>query len=305
MPVLDVRDLVKRYRNGTLANDGISLAVEQGELYGLLGPNGAGKTTLVAQLLGLLQPTSGSIHVDAVDVVANASYARAQIGFLPQSQVAMDDVRVGEIIFGVGRLRGLSRADARARTAELLERLELGRFRETSMRAASGGVRRLAGVATAIVANPRIVVLDEPTNDVDPLRRRLLWNVISEMRAAGTTVLLVTHNLHEAERFLDRLAIIDHGRIVREGSPAALRSVVTERLRLEVTAAPGFAPHPCLEPEPGEAGSYLFESGDLAVLSDWLREAGDAGQVLDFRIGPPSLEDIYAASLGTPDEGAP
>jgi len=298
VPVLDIQSLVKRYRNGTMANDGISLAIEEGELFGLLGPNGAGKTTLVGQLLGLLKPTAGSIQIDGVDVVARPGYAREQIGFLPQAQVAMDDVHIDELIFAVARLRGLSRSEARARTEALIERLQLSQFRATSMRAASGGVRRLAGFATAVVAPARIVVLDEPTNDVDPLRRRLLWDAIAEMREEGTTVLLVTHNLHEAERFLDRLAIIEHGRIVREGAPADLRSVVTERLRLEVTATNGLQPHPALDCEPDRPGSYLFDNADLVIVSSWLEERRKAGEIVDFRIGPPSLEDIYAASVG-------
>ena len=297
MAVLDVQSLVKRYRNGTLANDGISLAVEEGELFGLLGPNGAGKTTLVGQVLGLLKPTSGSITIDGIDIVATPGFAREQIGFLPQAQVSMDDVHIDELLFAVARLRGLSRKVAHERTEALLERLQLTQVRATSMRAASGGVRRLAGFATAIVAPARIVVLDEPTNDVDPLRRRLLWDAIAELRGEGTTVLLVTHNLHEAERFLDRLAIIEHGRIVREGKPSELRTIVTERLRLELSTIDGVEPHAALHPEADRPGSYLFDNVDLVPVSNWLEERRAAGDVVDFRIGPPSLEDIYAASV--------
>lgn len=296
-PALDIDNVVKRYRNGTLANAGITLAVEPGEVYGLLGPNGAGKTTLVGQILGLLKPTSGRIHVDGVDVVADPGYARRVIGFLPQAQVSMEDVHVDELIYSVGRLRGLSRSDARSRTEELIERLQLEEFRRTPMRATSGGVRRLAGFATAVVARARLLVLDEPTNDIDPVRRQLLWRYLAEMRADGTTILLVTHNLIEAERFIDRLAIIDRGRIVREGRPAELRSVVTEHLRLELTTTNGLKPHTALTPEPGNHNAYLFDRSDLTVVSQWLASMRDAGQVLDFRIGPPSLEDIYTATV--------
>src|SRR3990172_1380226 len=139
MAVLDIHELVKRYRNGTLANDRLSLSLEPGEIYGLLGPNGAGKTTLVRQVLGLLKPTSGTITLDGVDVVADPGYARANIGFLPQGQFDMQAIRVDELIYLIGKLRGLSSAEARRRTDELIDRLELGPFRKTTMHAASGG----------------------------------------------------------------------------------------------------------------------------------------------------------------------
>lgn len=296
MPVLEVDRLVKRYRGGVLANDGISLSLEPGEIYALLGPNGAGKTTLVRQVLGLLKPTAGSIRVEGVDVVARPGYARERIGFLPQGQFDMRAVHVDEFIEIVARLRGMSRADARQRTEELIERLDIGQFRRTTIHAASGGVRRLTGFAAAVVARARVLVLDEPTNDIDPVRRQLLWAMMRELGDEGSAVLLVTHNLAEAERVIDRLAIIDHGRILREGAPASLRSLVTERLLLEVSAGPGFAPHPALIRD-GASGTFLFEQGDLPAISQWLTSGRASGAVLDFRIGPPTLDDIYAATV--------
>lgn len=293
MASLAVRDLVKRYGSGTLANDNLSLKLEAGEVYGLLGPNGAGKTTLVRQVLGLLRPTSGSIHVDGHDVVADPGYARRSIGFLPQAQFTMDSLHVDEFISGIARLRGLDRAAAQRRTENLLERLELAEFRHTQMMAASGGIRRMAGFAAAIVGGGRLLVLDEPTNDVDPVRRQLLWNIIDELGRDGATVLLVTHNLAEAERVIDRFAIIDEGRILREGTPGALRSVVTDRLRLELTTTAPVDPHPMLETEGG--GVYLFDEDDLGIVSDWLAGLRAEGLLTDFRIGPPTLDDIYTA----------
>jgi len=296
LPILEVADLRKRYRNGTVANDGISLALEAGEVYGLLGPNGAGKTTLVRQVLGLLKPTSGAISVEGVDVVANPGYARERIGFLPQGQFDMQAIKVDEFIEMVGRLRGLSQADARGRTEELIDRLDLGQFRKTTIHAASGGVRRLAGFAAAIVARARLLVLDEPTNDIDPVRRQLLWSMIAELGRAGSTVLLVTHNLAEAERVIHRLAIIDGGRILREGTTASLRSLVTDRLRVELTVGAGFAPHPALVSD-GAPDTYLLDQDDLPAVSLWLAGERAAGRVLDFRIGPPTLDDIYTATV--------
>jgi ABC-type multidrug transport system ATPase subunit len=293
MVSLEVSDLVKRYRNGTVANDRLTLSLEPGEVYGLLGPNGAGKTTLVRQVLGLLRPTSGSIHVNGHDVVADPGYARRTIGFLPQAQFTMDSLHVDEFITGIARLRGLDRETAGRRTENLLERLELTEFRQTPMMAASGGIRRMAGFAAAIVGGGRLLVLDEPTNDVDPVRRQLLWNIIDELGRDGATVLLVTHNLAEAERVIDRFAIIDQGCILREGTPAALRSVVTDRLRLELTTTAPIDPHPVLEAEGGDV--YLFDEDHLTIVSDWLAVLRAEGRLTDFRIGPPTLDDIYAA----------
>ncbi|MCC7365665.1 MAG: ABC transporter ATP-binding protein [Dehalococcoidia bacterium] len=301
MAILLVDELTKRYRNGTLANDNLSLAVEPGEVYALLGPNGAGKTTLVRQVLGLLKPTSGRIHVDGVDVVADPKYARRAIGFLPQAQFAMEAIQVGELVYGIARLRGLDAGEARRRTDELLDELDLGPFRGTQLRSASGGIRRLAAFATAVVGHARFLVLDEPTNDVDPVRRQLLWSRLAAFRREGTTVLLVTHNLAEAERVIDRFAIIDHGRILREGTPAALRSLVTDRLRLEVTTTEAFGgAHPALQPDPATPGAYLFDHSDLAAVSAWVQAAHESGELVDFRIGPPTLDDIYTVTVGDP-----
>lgn len=305
MAVLDVQDLVKRYRNGTVANDGLTLSVDAGEVFGLLGPNGAGKTTLVRQVLGLLRPTSGSVHVNGVDIVDKPEYARETIGFLPQGQFTMDAIHVDELIYGVARLRGLSRTEARRRTDELIELLDLGPFRKTQMRSASGGVRRLASFATAIIGDSRFLVLDEPTNDIDPVRRQLLWTTIARLGAEGATVLLVTHNLAEAERVIDRFAIIDQGRILRQGTPASLRSLVSDRLRLEVVAVGEIEVHPALTADSATKGSYLFAPEDLQPISAWLQELRQAGQLLDFRISPPSLDDIYTATVGRAAEAAP
>ncbi len=305
MAVLEVREVTKRYRNGTLANDRLNLAVQPGEIYGLLGPNGAGKTTLVRQVLGLLKPTSGAIHLDGVDIVADPGYARRSIGSLPQSQLNMQGIRLEEWVTGVAQLCGISAASARERTAALVRRLQLEDFARTMMANASGGVRRLAGFAAAIVADPRILILDEPTNDVDPVRRQLLWQFIGELGSRGTTVLLVTHNLAEAERYIDRLAIIDHGRILREGTPSALRRVVSDRLHLAVTAASELAPHPALVPDPLQPGAFSFERSDLSIVVGWLESLRDTGAISDFRIGPPTLDDIYAASLNGAAQEAP
>lgn len=294
-PVLEVRNLTKRYRNGTVANDALTLELRAGEILGLLGPNGAGKTTLVRQVLGLVRPTSGTLRLDGVDIVADPGFARRNIGFLPQGTFDLESLTVAETIEFAARLRGVPAADARATAARLIDRLDLGEFRRTAMHAASGGVRRLAGFAAAIAAPVRLLVLDEPTNDVDPLRRTVLWELLAEIGAGGGTILLVTHNLAEAERVVDRVAIMSAGRIVSEGSPAELRRLVTERLRLELTAAWPVTPHPALVAEAG--GAYLFDAAELPAVAAWLARLRESGAVSDFRITPPTLDDIYAAVM--------
>jgi ABC-type multidrug transport system ATPase subunit len=208
----------------------------------------------------------------------------------------MDALHIDEFVHSIARLRGLDRAAARRVTENLLERLQLTEYRSTQMAAASGGIRRMAGFAAAIVGGGRLLVLDEPTNDVDPVRRQLLWDVIDELGRDGATVLLVTHNLAEAERVIDRFAIIDEGRILREGTPAALRSVVTDRLRLELTTTSAVDPHPALEAEGGDV--FLFDEDDLGKVSEWIGTLRRCGKLSDFRIGPPTLDDIYAAVAG-------
>ncbi|WP_322795450.1 ABC transporter ATP-binding protein [Tepidiforma sp.] len=297
--VLEIRGLTKRYRNGTLANARIDLALRPGEVFALLGPNGAGKTTLVRQVLGLARPTSGTILLDGIDVVADPAAARRRIGFLPQGPFDLQSLTVAETVEFAARLRGVPPPAARRAAARLLEALELDAFRSTSMHAASGGVRRLAGFAAAIAAPARLLVLDEPTNDVDPIRRARLWDLLAGLRRDGATVLLVTHNLAEAERVIDRLAIMNAGRVIREGTPAALRSLVTDRLRLELDAAAPLSPHPALLPD-GDGSAWLFERGRLPEIAAWLDAHHRSGAISDFRIGPPGLDDIYAAAMAAP-----
>lgn len=158
-------------------------------------------------------------------------------------------------------------------------------------------VAGFAGFAAAIVGSPRLLVLDEPTNDIDPVRRQLLWTTIAELGRDGTTVLLVTHNLAEAEQVINRFAIIDRGRILLEGTPAGLRTLVTDQLRLRLTTAAPVEAHPALRADVQSEGSYLFDHRDLIRVSSWLALLREAGTLLDFRISPPTLDDIYAVTV--------
>lgn len=206
------------------ANVDLNLQVPAGHVHGLLGHNGAGKTTLIRQLVGLLHPTSGHIHLDDHDLVAHPATARRLVSVQAQGVVPISGLAPRKAIELVGRLRGLPRAESKRRAAALVDALDIGEWADRVSQTLSGGVARLTAFAMAVVAPGNLVALDEPTNDVDPVRRQLLWRQVKEVADAGAAVLLVTHNVREAETAVDRLTILDHGRVIAEGSPAELLS---------------------------------------------------------------------------------
>ena len=235
---LVVSGLCKSYKKKPLANDHISLTLAHGEVFGLLGPNGAGKTTLVNQIIGLVKPDSGSIVIDGRDIVADPGYARQACSFQAQTQVPISGLTARQAIELVGRVRGGSRMQVRARAGQLLEALDMQQWSGKLADTFSGGMRRLVAFCMAAVTPGQIVILDEPTNDIDPLRRRLLWDQVRALVDMGSTVLLVTHNVLEAERAVDRLAIIDKGRVVATGTPASLKGDSQEHMQLEIVLDP-------------------------------------------------------------------
>ena len=303
MALLEVENVVKEFRGGVLANADVSLSVEPGEVYGLLGPNGAGKTTLVSQIIGLLAPTSGRIMISGVDATQDPAYARMACSFQPQSQVPIAGLNPLQAIELVGRLRGGRPAEVEARTRELVAHLELGEWARARGETLSGGIRRLVAFCMATVVPGKLIILDEPTNDVDPLRRRLLWDQVRRVADQGSAVLLVTHNVLEAERSVDRLAIMDRGRMLSQGTPGSMKDETAGFLRLELTlepkAGPVAAPPFLLHPVNG--GRRLLGSvaeGDLAVAVAWAGGLRMSHSVEEFSIGPATLEDAYLRKIG-------
>ena len=295
--LLEVANISKRFRNGVQANDDVSLSVEAGEVFGLLGPNGAGKTTLVRQVLGLLMPDEGSIHIDGIDVVATPSAARDMCSFQPQAAAPVLGLSAMEAIELVGRLRGGAKAQVRARARELTASLDLESVADKP-RPMSCGMARLTGFCMAAVVPGQVVILDEPTNDVDPLRRRTLWQLIRSLADDGAAVLLVTHNVLEAERCVDRLAIVAGGRVQATGSPAALKAKLGAPLRLECSyeTAPTQVPKSLvLTPVGARRAAGAVELAEVAATVAWAKQAQDAGQILEFAVVPASLEDVYAS----------
>jgi ABC-2 type transport system ATP-binding protein len=294
--LLEVTNVTKDYRGGTRANDDITLSVEGGEVFGLLGPNGAGKTTLVSQVLGLTQPTIGTITIDGVDVVTDPAVARQACSYQPQSSAPVEGLRPREAVALAGRLRGGERHAVETRGRELLSALELGEWEEM-LTPLSGGVARLVAFCMAAVVPGRIVILDEPTNDVDPLRRKTLWQLVRALADDGAAVLLVTHNVLEAERCVDRLAIVDHGRVVAQGTPAVLKAELGAELRLELVLEPGVAaPDSSPFGPPVVTGRRAFMELGLDRASEavaWATRLTDEHVAAEFLLGPASLEDVY------------
>lgn len=230
-----VRDLVKTYpavrgRRGRAATpevratDGVRIDVRRGEIFGLLGPNGAGKSTLVRQLTGLMRPDSGSVEVLGHDLVRHPERASRLIGYLGQESTALDDLTVSLAAETTGRLRGLPVRAARAARDDVLEELGLTELAGRPLRKLSGGQRRLACFAATLVGERPVLVLDEPTTGMDPVARRSVWSAVDRRRAEnGATVLLVTHNVIEAETVLDRVAVMERGKVIACDTPSGSR----------------------------------------------------------------------------------
>jgi ABC-2 type transport system ATP-binding protein len=224
--IIEASGLRKRFVKGRGAVEavrGVDLAVAEGEIFGLLGPNGAGKTTLVRMLATLLRPSGGRAVVCGHDVEREPAQVRRQVGYVGQAGGVDGDASVRDNLLLQARLCGLGAREAARRTSELLGLLELERVEARTAGDLSGGQRRRLALALGLVHRPRLLFLDEPTTGLDPQGRARLWEEVGALRAGGTTVLLTTHYLKEADMLGDRLAIVDHGRLVADGSPQQLK----------------------------------------------------------------------------------
>ncbi len=308
--LLRIQHLTKDYRKGVRANDDVSLDVDSGEVLGLFGHNGAGKTTLLNQVAGLARPTSGTIHIDGSDAVAHPAMARRVCSLQPQSQAPLDGVTPRQAIDIMARLRGADRRRARQRTDELLAALDLGQWADTIGEKLSGGVRRLTAFCMAAAEPGKVVMLDEPTNDVDPVRRRLLWGQVRALADRGCAVILVTHNVAEAERAVEQIVVLHKGRVVGEGTPAQLRERHSDRLRLELVAVDDAAAVRLADEFAGAdppvvAGRRVVVSIDPAAAGAALMRAQEErarGELDEFSVTPVSLEDVYIGLTGMEEE---
>lgn len=233
MATLDVRDLRKTYGDQEVVA-GLSFAVDPGTCFGLLGPNGAGKTTTLRLCLGLTAPNGGTIKLNAYAIPAAAQQARARVGVVPQFDNLDPDFTCAENLLVFGRYFGMRDADIRSRIPQLLDFAGLGSKADARIATLSGGMKRRLTLARALVNDPDIVFLDEPTTGLDPQARHLIWDRLKQLKSAGKTLILTTHFMDEAERLCDKLIVIDHGRKIAEGSPRALIAEQIEPQVIEV-----------------------------------------------------------------------
>ncbi|HEY2180830.1 MAG TPA: ATP-binding cassette domain-containing protein [Solirubrobacteraceae bacterium] len=290
------------------ALDGVDLVVGRGQVFGLLGPNGAGKTTLVRILATLLEPDGGTARVLGLDVQRDAAAVREKIGLAGQYAAVDENLTGLENLTMVGRLYGAGRQSAKARGRELLERFDLVDAATRPTKTYSGGMRRRLDLAAALVAEPPVLFLDEPTTGLDPRSRLSLWGVIEELVAEGTTVLLTTQYLDEADRLAETIAVIDHGRVIAEGTSDQLKDRLGGE-RLEVVLDEGADPAaaaralaPMSDAPPTIDDDKLVRVGvrrrDGAIV-EAVRRLSDAGVgVDDLALRRPTLDDVFLALTG-------
>jgi len=311
MPAIEVSDLQRAFSAEILAVAGIDLSVDGGEIYGFLGPNGAGKTTTVRMLTTLLRPTGGRATVAGHDVVAESGAVRAAIGVALQD-AALDPLMTGrELICMQATLHGIAKAEGRRRADDLLRRVGLAEAGDRRVGTYSGGMKRRLDLASALVHEPRVLFLDEPTTGLDPVSRKAIWGEVEALNRDGTTVFLTTQYLEEADQLADRVGIIAEGRIVAEGTPESLKAQVGKpRMELILDAGGRDA---CMEvlsrfgdPLPPRDGTLMVEvaegSAAIAPIVRALDEAGITVESLD--VVEPTLDDVFVAKTGQHLEGA-
>ncbi len=299
--VYQVEQLTKIYKGSNKkANDEISLSIQEGEIFGLLGPNGAGKSTLVNQMAGLVRPTSGSIRLFGMDVLKSPQLIPDYVALQAQNTLALKDLYPEEALLYTAQLQGMSSANARVRAKALSQELGIDAFGKKRIALLSGGQQKLVSLAVTFVGDRPIQIFDEPTNSLDPEVRHRVWNKLLALNKEGKTIIVVTHNVLEAERILQRVGIVNSGQLLAIGTPGTLKMRVDQRVRLELL----------LKHEAAKYDEMLMSLGEMHILThqhrivlcprERLQDAINCvlaqiglDQLDDFRILTPSLEDVY------------
>lgn len=307
MPAVDVRSIVKRFGAFTAVN-GVSFAVEEGEVFGLLGPNGAGKSTLIRMLTTLLPPTAGTALVNGCDIVQDADGVRHSIGVIPQAMTSDLELSVEENLLIFAKLYGVRRAKRDALIASLLDAVELTQWRAAPVKNLSGGMRRRVEIARGLVHEPRIFFLDEPTTGLDPVSRVAVWEMLRKVKAErNLTVLLTTHYMDEADKLCDRIAIVDHGELKALDSPARLKASVPGKNLLEVsfgTVPAGWLERlrqlPYVEAVSGEDRIFRLttSNGPASTLALMESAQQSSAPVQSLSVQSTTLDDVFVHYAG-------
>ena len=313
---ISATDLVKTYPKGKVrALDGLSLSVQEGTVLGVLGPNGAGKTTCVRVLSTLLKPDSGSAMVSGVDVIKHPDQVRRLIGLSGQYAAVDESLTGWDNLVMFGRLYHLSHSAAKQRATELLEQFKLTDSAKRAITTYSGGMRRRLDLAAALIVKPRVLFLDEPTTGLDPRGRLDMWDVIKNLVAGGTTLLLTTQYLEEADQLADRIAVIDHGKVIANGTSDELKTQVGgEKLEVTVNSTSLMATKAALELISGNDASVdeqfnrvaVAVTGGSSALTEVVRALDSREiQIVDLALKRPSLDDVFLALTGHVAEEEP
>jgi ABC-2 type transport system ATP-binding protein len=311
MPAIETRDLQRVFSGGITAVAGVDLEIPEREIYAFLGPNGAGKTTMVRMLTTLLRPTGGSARVAGHDVVDEDGEVRRAIGVALQ-EAALDPLMTGrELILLQATLHALPRAEGERRAERLLDRVGLENAADRRVGTYSGGMRRRLDLASALVHEPQILFLDEPTTGLDPVSRKSIWEEVEKLNHEGTTVFLTTQYLEEADKLADRVGIIDDGRLVAEGTPEALKAEIG-RPHLEVVLSDAGMDRAeeimsrFGKPLPAKDGAALVElERGAAGVAPVVRALDEAGLVVEsLDLVQPTLDDVFVAKTGYHLEGS-
>ena len=307
MPAIDVRQIVKRYGSFT-AVDGVSFSVETGEVFGLLGPNGAGKSTLIRMMTTLLLPTAGGATVNGFDIVEDADEVRKSIGVIPQAMTSDLELSVEENLLIFAKLYGVPRLRRDRLIRDLIASVELTEWADKPVKNLSGGMRRRVEIARGLVHEPRVFFLDAPTTGLDPVSRVAVWEMLGRIKAdRGLTLLLTTHYMDEADKLCDRVAIVDHGRLMALDSPMKLKASIPGRNILEVSfsATPDgwvdtLAALPGAESVSGQDHVYRIASanGPATTMALMERAAGAGVAVQSLSVQSTSLDDVFVHYTG-------
>ena len=301
-PIIRTHALCKRFGDRT-AVDALELTVPRGICYGLLGPNGAGKTTTLRMVYGVTKPTSGSIEVFGLDISEHCRAVRARLGVTLQDNVLVEALSPEENLSIFGRYHLLREPELSARVNEMIEFLSLGSHRDVPVKNLSGGFQRRLAIALSLMNRPELLILDEPTTGLDPAVRLALWSRIRELRSRGTTVLLTTHYMDEAERLCDRVGIVAGGRLIAEGAPRdlILETLAPETVEVVCTRDEEAALLDGMRAPPFRLRTgdrVIFHMEDAAVFADGVR-ARDGGEHRVMIVRPTTLEDVFLNLTGT------